>query len=134
MLKLCLIESDIPETKQNGEVVLRENGMVSGKKHTIINSLQKRYNNRLKDFAQKNDILVIGAFLEQCVGWLALSLLSEYDAKQLTIDLTRSFSLLEKYKYMQYRTVLSPRERGEILWQYHPELHPFEDRLILHYK
>ena len=131
MLKLCLIESDIPETKQYGEEVLRENGMVSGNKHAMINYLQKRYNYRLKDFAQKNDFLVIGAFLEQCVGWLALSLLSEHNAKHVAIDLSRSFSLREKYKFMQYRTILSPTERGEVLWQYHPELHPFEDRLIL---
>jgi len=131
MLKLCLVESDIPETKKYGEEVIRDNGMVSGNKHSMINYLQKRYNYRLKDFAQKNDILVIGAFLEQCVGWLALSLLDEHNARQVTVDLTRSFSLLEKYKFMHPRTTLSTSERCDILWQNHPELHPFEERLVI---
>ena len=131
MLKLCLIESDIPETKQYGEEVLRENGMVSGNKHAMINYLQKRHNYRLKDFAKKNEFLIIGAYVEQCIGWLAIAMFEQYDAKGIAIDISRSFSLLEKYKFMQDRTILSTTERMDLLWQNHPELHPYEHKLIL---
>ncbi len=131
MITLCLKEADIPETVAYAGETEKLGGMVAGHKHAMINYLQRRYNYRLADFAEKNDFLVIGAYIEQCVGWLALDLLEKYDAKSVTIDMQKSFSLLEKYKFLHARTILTPNKREELLWENHPELHPFSDRLNL---
>lgn len=83
------------------------------------------------DYIRKNSWELMGAFLEECLGWLALDFFQKYGVSSVTIDMGKSYSLQEKLCFPNPRTVLTISAREQILWASHPQLADFKDKLII---
>ena len=119
MIEICITEADAPITFTWAKQVDLTTGVVGGSTEVLTNYLQKKYNYKLIDLAPKSNFLVIGAWLEECIGFMATDLIYEFEAEQVTIDLARTITRYETKRWPTKRT-LTTKRKEEILYEYHP--------------
>lgn len=121
VVRLAVYEDVAPITVKWANRVKSEGGFIASNNDAIINQLQAKHDGKLSEFAYLMHFIVVGAWLEQCIGLLASELLFQHNAYQVTVDLkmTRTFKEMSGWLFNRKHT---PIEREDILLNNFPKL------------